>query len=343
MGGPRRSAATAPAAFSRAAGTLSGTGKLHRRNLLRACGAAAEAARAAESAAAAAAPPRALDPVVGFAAQGGTTLDAARTLALYTELGVPLDRAIGLLLAGTVGEAERGLAALVMDPERDSVLLGEIIVAASGGAVVAAGGEAAGAAGGFTLSTGATGFVGRSVLAELLGQGRQVGRACTQYIHMYTYACTHAHTVHLHTSKPTSKPARSCTQAKPDPGAHADSARNSTLHTGTSPLARQPAVTRDPRTHPHDVTRTRTCEITHEYAITLFPGVCPSHLAATRPTPSPPVVQVVSLVRTRDPSAARRRLQAALASARRWDPAWWPHLHVECGSLGPPLPPPQDP
>ena len=157
--------------FSQAAGTLNGTGKLVRRALYAAHEAAIEERLTAQRLRA---PLEHLEAGRSFAEQGGTSLDAARIARLYAELGVPLQRVVAILLqASTVGAAEGQLRAerqcTEADPLADCALAELTPPAGSTGTPAARLLRAlVGAQGHRVLLTGATGFVGRAVLAELL-------------------------------------------------------------------------------------------------------------------------------------------------------------------------------
>eukprot|EP00930_Biecheleria_cincta_P024979 TRINITY_DN17828_c0_g1_i1.p1 TRINITY_DN17828_c0_g1~~TRINITY_DN17828_c0_g1_i1.p1 ORF type:complete len:1008 (+),score=160.29 TRINITY_DN17828_c0_g1_i1:47-3025(+) len=148
--------------FSMEAGTLNGTGKLDRRNLLKLCRTDIDAELQRLAAEAANAALQSLDSDKSFASQGGTSLQASRIAGLYLELGLPVSRVAKLLLSDqplkTVKEElERA------DPLEDAKL--ERLTPVKTGDV---------ASEGRVFLTGATGFVGRFILAELLARGRTV-------------------------------------------------------------------------------------------------------------------------------------------------------------------------
>ncbi|CAJ1404816.1 unnamed protein product [Effrenium voratum] len=149
--------ATGP--FSQEAGTLNGTGKLDRGKLLKIYGAdlAREFQRLASEAANTSL--EQLDGDQSFRAQGGTSLKAAHIAQLYVDLGVPLSRAVQLLLSDepvrrVVTELSKA------DPLADAQLDLPAVTSTN--------------AKGRTLLTGATGFLGRFILAEMLEQRREV-------------------------------------------------------------------------------------------------------------------------------------------------------------------------
>ena len=170
-----RAVVLAEAPFSVAAGTLNGTGKLVRQKLRQLYEAAlSEALDRVELSMGL----EHLEEGRSFHEQGGTSLQATRIAGLYQKLGVPLAHAVAVLLqARTVGDAKselrKGLAAADRQPDVDCSLapLASPPCASrsdrwrrelSSWMPAAVRGKRA------ILLTGATGFVGKFLLAELL-------------------------------------------------------------------------------------------------------------------------------------------------------------------------------
>lgn len=148
--------------FSQEAGMLNGTGKLDRTRLLSIYGAAIEEELQRSAATAARASLGELDAAQSFKTQGGTSLQAARIARLYLELGVPMSRAVQLLLSDEPVDHVRSQLEEV-DAMADSKLglpkpqVGQRREDTE-----------------YTLLTGGTGMVGRYILAELLDRRRPV-------------------------------------------------------------------------------------------------------------------------------------------------------------------------
>ena len=158
----------AEAPFSTAAGTLNGTGKLVRPKLRALYGGQLSAALSECELNSSFST---LEHSASFSEQGGTSLQAARIAQLYVNLGVPLQHAIKVLLSSaSVGAAKTELkqaASLEQhEPEADCRLrpLPPPVTRADDALPDAT----------RVLLTGATGFVGSFVLAELLARGCRV-------------------------------------------------------------------------------------------------------------------------------------------------------------------------
>eukprot|EP00931_Biecheleriopsis_adriatica_P029833 TRINITY_DN17648_c0_g1_i3.p1 TRINITY_DN17648_c0_g1~~TRINITY_DN17648_c0_g1_i3.p1 ORF type:complete len:1030 (+),score=208.22 TRINITY_DN17648_c0_g1_i3:85-3174(+) len=151
--------------FSQKAGTLNGTGKLDRKILRRLYKDDIDEAMHDLDEKAADMAFDAMDPNLSFTSQGGNSLQANRLAALYLKLGLPISRAAQLLLkeATTVSEAKAALQH--RNPKVDSEwdVLEDVKLA-----------ERSPHAEGAVLLTGATGFLGRFILAELLEAGHTV-------------------------------------------------------------------------------------------------------------------------------------------------------------------------
>ncbi|CAE7677334.1 car [Symbiodinium sp. CCMP2456] len=150
--------------FSQEAGTLNGTGKMDRKRLLSIYGAAIEEELQRSAAIAARASLGELDAAKSFKTQGGTSLQAARIARLYLELGVPMSRAVQLLLSDEPLDYVRSQLEEV-DAMADSKL---------GLPKPQVGKPRREEDTEYTLLTGGTGMVGRYILAELLERRRPV-------------------------------------------------------------------------------------------------------------------------------------------------------------------------
>eukprot|EP00929_Paragymnodinium_shiwhaense_P080870 TRINITY_DN42216_c0_g1_i1.p1 TRINITY_DN42216_c0_g1~~TRINITY_DN42216_c0_g1_i1.p1 ORF type:complete len:1024 (-),score=167.95 TRINITY_DN42216_c0_g1_i1:276-3347(-) len=151
--------------FSREAGTLNGTDKLDRKNLLKQYKADIDSELQRLAMQAAHAQLDGLDTSKNFTSQGGTSLQASRIAKLYLELGIPLSRVSKLLLSDQPVSVVKSAMAQ-FDPFTDAQDLSEALEAQ-----VAAPDNDGPAC---VLLTGATGFVGRFVLVELLNKGYTV-------------------------------------------------------------------------------------------------------------------------------------------------------------------------
>ncbi|CAE7410887.1 car [Symbiodinium sp. CCMP2592] len=148
--------------FSQEAGTLNGTGKLDRKCLLSIYGAAIEEELQRSAATAARASLGEMDAAKSFKTQGGTSLQAARIARLYLELGVPMTRAVQLLLSDAPLDHVRSQL-----EEVDAVADSKLELPKPQARKRQEGLE-------YTLLTGGTGMVGRYILAELLERRRPV-------------------------------------------------------------------------------------------------------------------------------------------------------------------------
>eukprot|EP00439_Symbiodinium_sp_Y106_P078175 s275_g16.t6 len=161
--------------FSQEARTLNGTGKLDRKCLLSIYGAAIEEELQRSAATAARASLGELDAAKSFktrsgwkrgeeplSRQGGTSLQAARIARLYLELGVPMTRAVQLLLSDEPLDHVRSQL-----EEVDAMADSKLGLPKPQARKCQEGLE-------YTLLTGGTGMIGRYILAELLERRRPV-------------------------------------------------------------------------------------------------------------------------------------------------------------------------
>ena len=181
-----RAVVVAGAPFSLAAGTLNGTGKLVRPALRRVYG---EELSVALDELEVAMSLRGFDEGSSFAEQGGTSVHAARIAQLYLRLGIPIERSmVALLQASSIHEAQtaicRDLVGDSADPEADCHAV-PAPPPTSHGPTSPSGARRSGmglsrclalwrrltARRDAVLVTGATGFVGAFMVAELLDRG----------------------------------------------------------------------------------------------------------------------------------------------------------------------------
>lgn len=158
-------AATVPSykPFSRETRTLNGTGKLDRKVLLKVYRSAIDQKMQWLDEQAANESLRTLDPSKSFKAQGGTSLQASHLASLYLKLGLPISRAAQLLLEDAV--AVKTIQDELMNASAEADAQWKL---SDGVTVTDRSDDDA------ILLTGATGFLGRFVLAELLLAGRKV-------------------------------------------------------------------------------------------------------------------------------------------------------------------------